>query len=59
MRNAREAFVVIPNCDPAPTVIAALARACALLKAGRLAEAAKWAAVAASRGEAEALSETA
>jgi hypothetical protein len=59
MRSAREAFVVFPNCDPAPTVIAALARACVLLQAGRLAEAAKWAAIAASRSEAQAPSETA
>lgn len=58
MRNGRDAFVVFPNRDPAPTVIAALARACVLLKAGHLAEAAKWTAIAASRSEAQAPSET-
>lgn len=59
MEKGRDIFVLIPNRDPPLSVVAALARACVLLKAGNLADAAKWTAVAASRSEAETLSETA
>jgi hypothetical protein len=58
MHKTRDVFEVLPNCDPARAVAAALARACVLLRAGHLAEAAKWTAIAASRSEAESLGET-
>lgn len=43
---------------PAEPVMEALERACALLKAGDLREAARWAAIAAGLGEAKILPET-
>jgi hypothetical protein len=45
--------------EPSKSAVAALARACELLKAGDLADAAKWAAIAASLGEDEIQAQTA
>ncbi len=50
---------VLPIRDPTESVLAALARAYASLEAGQLAEAAKWAAIAAGLSETEALAKTA
>jgi len=51
--------VVLPIRDPSESVLAALARAYASLEAGQLAEAARWATIAAGLSETEALAETA
>ena len=48
-----------PESDSTKSAVAALARACELLEAGDLADAAKWAAIAASLGEAEAVVQSA
>ena len=53
------AAVLSADFDPAKSVVSALAHACELLKAGDLADAAKWAAIAAGLGEVEKLRETA
>ncbi len=57
MEDAQPA--VLPIRDPSESVLAALARAYAALEAGQLAEAARWAAIAAGLSETESLAETA
>jgi hypothetical protein len=60
MKNANSrAAVTSADFDSSKSVLAALARACELLEAGDLADAAKWAAIAAGLGEGETLAETA
>jgi hypothetical protein len=48
-----------PDSDSSKSAVTALARACELLEAGDLADAAKWAAIAASLGEAESIAQSA
>ncbi|HEY4274160.1 MAG TPA: hypothetical protein VGM68_01655 [Rhizomicrobium sp.] len=52
-------IAVLPLRDYPRSVVAALARACDLLEAGQLADAARWAAVAAGLSEVEAMAQTA
>jgi hypothetical protein len=59
MRDLQPSIFELPIRDQPRSAMAALARACALLEAGQLADAAKWAAIAAGLGEAEASTETA
>lgn len=56
--TGRTAFAA-NDSDPPESASAALARACEWLDAGNLAEAVKWAAIAANLGEAENLIKTA
>jgi hypothetical protein len=51
---------ITPSADSesSKSAVTALARACALLEAGDLADAAKWAAIAARLGDGEKLAET-
>jgi hypothetical protein len=59
MQKAGHSVFPLPDRDARQSTPAALARACHWLRAGNLAEAAKWAAIAASLGEAENLIKTA
>ena len=59
MQKPKMVPAAVTDSDSSKSAVNALARACELLEAGDLADAAKWAAIAASLGEAETVAQSA